>query len=664
LAADNNSDASHKSALTSSLTIGAIISAIFPYGTAPPQQSTVPTADGNVADGDGKGAKAPEEAAFPWIKIPTFAADLFAVCAYIIDHVGAMGYFDAEQEGCAYFGGDPEFGDIQIGIKELYSQCKMAANEWRENGEFIEGSDAAQFVGRQWEALIQHWRAPASITFYKGWYKSRQEGQPYPDIPTWWQAVFCLLIIADQACDGVGHFLFEAQTGQIKGGGHYFDANFVNKTPDALACTARLARENRWHEPGTDGQHRAKKSINSLAMLAHRALICVQPKGRVTSVGHSVRNLTRNLANVGPLGVVRTNWQQLSQACQPPRFDTLNLLLIPLPYAVDACQFKSFGDSCFKIDQNWLGGDARIFIEEVCKIVRRASEDGPVDGVIFPEYALTWDLFQALLEPVSAASKHKVQFMLSGSSTNCEGQSGNIVLTSIWESRCSKSDDDAGLATQIRTFSQRKHQRWKLDKSQIASYALGGSLSPNKGHWEHHFIGRREQHFFQLSPDTIFTSLICEDLARNDPCHDIIRSVAPNLVFALLMDGPQLGHRWPARYAGSLADDPGCTVLSFTSYALLGRSNNQRPDRKSHAVGLLRDSIGQTKEILLPDGKDAIIVTLASDTAEDTTIDGRQTRYASEWRFVSQTPISAGVRTQALKPKPRTKNTIFKKRTS
>lgn len=30
------------------------------------------------------------------------------------------------------------------------------------------------------------------------------------------------------------------------------------------------------------------------------------------------------------------------------------------------------------------------------------------------------------------------------------------------------------------------------------------------------------------------------------------------------MDGPQLGSRWPGRYAGVLADEPGCSVLTFT----------------------------------------------------------------------------------------------------
>ena len=64
---------------------------------------------------------------------------------------------------------------------------------------------------------------------------------------------------------------------------------------------------------------------------------------------------------------------------------------------------------------------------------------------------------------------------------------------------------------------------------------------------------------------SIFSALICEDLARSEPCHSAVRSVGPNLVFVLLMDGPQIASRWSARYATSLADDPGSAVLTLTS---------------------------------------------------------------------------------------------------
>jgi len=59
-------------------------------------------------------------------------------------------------------------------------------------------------------------------------------------------------------------------------------------------------------------------------------------------------------------------------------------------------------------------------------------------------------------------------------------------------------------------------------------------------------------------------TLICEDLARIDPVQTVIRAIGPNLVIALLMDGPQWQRRWSGRYATVLADDPGSAVLSVT----------------------------------------------------------------------------------------------------
>jgi hypothetical protein len=107
------------------------------------------------------------------------------------------------------------------------------------------------------------------------------------------------------------------------------------------------------------------------------------------------------------------------------------------------------------------------------------------------------------------------------------------------------------------------------------------------------------------------------------------------------MDGPQLGSRWSARYAGTLADDPGCAVLTFTSYGLIQRSNLNSDYPDSHSVGLLRDSSGSTKEIKLTPDHQAVLLTLGSRRVKDKSIDGRETTNASSWHFISQKPISS-----------------------
>ena len=85
-------------------------------------------------------------------------------------------------------------------------------------------------------------------------------------------------------------------------------------------------------------------------------------------------------------------------------------------------------------------------------------------------------------------------------------------------------------------------------------------------------VRQREIHFICANPWLCMVPLICEDLARPDPVADVIRAVGPNLVIALLMDGPQLSARWPGRYASVLADDPGSSILTVTSLGMALRS--------------------------------------------------------------------------------------------
>jgi hypothetical protein len=117
--------------------------------------------------------------------------------------------------------------------------------------------------------------------------------------------------------------------------------------------------------------------------------------------------------------------------------------------------------------------------------------------------------------------------------------------------------------------------------------------------------------------------LICEDLARQDPVSEMVRTVGPNLVMALLMDGPQLQTRWPNRYATVLADDPGSAVLTLTS---LGMARMSRPFGKpgpSQIIGLWRDGQTGTVEIDLPPGAGAVVLSLANEMVEEYTADRR-----------------------------------------
>jgi hypothetical protein len=98
----------------------------------------------------------------------------------------------------------------------------------------------------------------------------------------------------------------------------------------------------------------------------------------------------------------------------------------------------------------------------------------------------------------------------------------------------------------------------------VRRYHLGGRLDPHIDWWEHIDIFPQKCNFGVFRHEACLAALICEDLARIDPVQAAIRAIGPNLVVALLMDGPQAENRWSGRYATVLADDPGCAVLTLT----------------------------------------------------------------------------------------------------
>lgn len=104
--------------------------------------------------------------------------------------------------------------------------------------------------------------------------------------------------------------------------------------------------------------------------------------------------------------------------------------------------------------------------------------------------------------------------------------------------------------------------------------------------------------------------------------------MGPNLVIALLMDGPQLNTRWAARYASVLAEDPGSSVLAITS---LGMAERSRPVLKgtgrraaaSRVIALWRDALAGEVEIALDPDEDACVLSLECRKHKEFSADGR-----------------------------------------
>jgi len=154
-----------------------------------------------------------------------------------------------------------------------------------------------------------------------------------------------------------------------------------------------------------------------------------------------------------------------------------------------------------------------------------------------------------------------------------------------------------------------KHHRWCLDRSQVKRYGLSSLFHDGTDKWwEEIDVSERQLPFFAIRDDLCMTVLICEDLARADPAMPVLRAVGPNLVVALLMDGPQLESRWPARYATVLADDPGSSVLTITCAGMVDRSNYMQANPR-RSVGLWRHANGHMQELFLPEQHYGLLLT-------------------------------------------------------
>lgn len=408
---------------------------------------------------------------------------------------------------------------------------------------------------------------------------------------------------------------------------------------------------------------------------ANPDVVCVLPKSRTTQVGCTLRCLSRNLALLPPRGLTRANWVY----GQPPRGNDekgkpLNLLLIPYPYNVEAKAFvqeatslesdhtqpakKPFGFFSVKpalaIDARTVRSGKGTKADDVGKPTPRSLEEfdaflvglinamladyGEVDVLVFPELALSDRLHSRLIELV-ASRFPGVEVIVAGLNSHrdkgqTEAKSGNFAAITIF------STGDNGKRDWFTNIHE-KHHRWCLTRDQITTYGLGSALDPSKLWWEHHEIDSRRLTIMAFRQRATAAVLICEDLARTEPAQEVLRAIGPKLIFALLMDGPQLKTRWPARYATVLADDPGSSVLTLTSLALINRTNANGAHPPSTCIGLWRDAEGVTEELKLGAGCQALAISLSQISVCEQTMDGREDPDAATWVLSGITPLIA-----------------------
>ncbi len=497
-------------------------------------------------------------------RLLSWPPDVFAVAASILHRSGAY--------TCVVKSWPPN--NWKPSSRERHN--KQAWNTWikgvgeRWRAAIVAGHDAPPEVKEWWKCVLKHRRSLLSEL-------SRNEAL--------WGSLLQLSAAADEACEGVG---IPSGDG-LEGNQFEVEANLL------------LVRRR----GGT-----LCKSIDT-----SRARVL--PKLHTPRNGLTIRSISHNLA-LCPAGEIEPRWFFV------PKYQghCLNLLLIPWPDVVTPTQFKAARPRSGSLTnmpekRGFFTYAPRIesrgVLRSISKLLREASKlVGRVDGVIMPELALTRQQHRQI-------SKRVLQdgtFLITGVAepSTRRGFSGRNFLA---------FDIPIGTENMV-SLIQHKHHRWKLDEDQVRQYGLSAELDPRTAWWEDIGLEPRTLAFVSMRPWLTISALICEDLARQDPIAELVRSVGPNLVVALLMDAPQLASRWPARYATVLADDPGSSVLTITSLGMAGLSRPINVKSRPRVIALWKDARrGTSVEIELPPGSVAAVINLTVEQIEEYTADGR-----------------------------------------
>ena len=353
----------------------------------------------------------------------------------------------------------------------------------------------------------------------------------------------------------------------------------------------------------------------SLARLSPTRVRIV-PKTHFSGGGITIRSISRYLALC--YESVEVRWRSVQPGSSAERRD-YNIVLVPWPLTVEARDFTPaspvllenmdtdrFGFFEFAPDSSF---DYDLF-ESLLSLAGGGSSG--VDAVVFPEAALGADTIDDL-EPILA--EHGVTFLIAG----------------VREPAAAPAFGRNFLHFGVRTgegwnrYEQDKHHRWCLDESQVRQYHLTRSLDPKKRWWEATDIQERTLHVIDVGGGITTAPLICEDLARLDEVADLVRRIGPSLVVAVLLDGPQLRSRWPARYSSVIADDPGSAVLTLTAFGMAARS--RPPGRSaSRVVAHWNSRTDGVHEIELAPRAAAILLSAAVEPTTLWTADGRSHR--------------------------------------
>jgi hypothetical protein len=499
---------------------------------------------------------------------PTVPADIFAVSGVLLQDSGAFAFHgvNTSKSHLNY----PKLGLSATRVEELEKLGKTWANAPKQ---------IPKEIRDLWNELESYWEFPLNVRAYKNSARRIKNNQ------YWWRAAYELFLVADAACQGIGFTPFdEAETTIAQ---EFWDSRI------------HLISAHRRGRSSSDGIKNVEIP-STITQMVDPDVICVQPKSLIPTVGAGTRVFSRNLCLLPPRGVVRTQWSVNTHRRAASADPGLNILAIPFPYKMERDEFvvdevkdeaNRRAVKVFRLKQTWLlDGPFREFKLTCESLFDQCKARDNLHGLVLPELSLNQDRFVEFAE-FAKRRIPELEFIVSGTSQNCEKQpkSGNY----IWIRKFKAAVD--GKHSSLDSYfdiSQSKHHRWSLDEGQILAYGLhhtkAGGMAIKEPHWEN-FAGRpRELNFLAFRENSAFCGVVCEDLARSEPCHEVIRAVGPNLLFALLLDGPQIEPRWGAKYASIFAADHGCAVMTVSSRALVQRSQEVTDLEKNYSVVYFR----------------------------------------------------------------------------
>jgi hypothetical protein len=377
-------------------------------------------------------------------------------------------------------------------------------------------------------------------------------------------------------------------------------------------------------------------SLSSLAK--HHGVVL--PKMRTPQSGVSYRSMSHHLTFHS--SEVEVMWRAVPWA--NVQENTVNCLAVPWPLHVEPKSFvpdRDYGHHTryfsFKPEQVKDSRD----VDRLVRLIEKVSADaGRLHLVVLPELALSWDEYHALLSKLLASRRKRadplrnVPMILAGVRNEENDRALNEIYLAVF------------FAGRWYQMSQRKHHRWKLNRSQVRQYSLQDRLATARDWYESIPIEQRRLTVLAPTGWLALCPLICEDLAQYEPVSDLIRGIGPTLVLALLLDGPQLKERWSARYASVLADDPGSAVLTLTSAGMVRRSKRlEEPTREAHSVlgvALWKDQADGWQLITLDEKCHGFVLTLSAEWTEEDTLDRRSDHCnAARFRFDGVQQVSA-----------------------